>query len=134
MPSCTNGRPDAPVGPCLLGIDEHACCSDAPLGVANHRAPSLDVSLAALHRRLDSAAESIGSQLLQVQLKLALLFETMQRNHAEMLRHRAKDRAEITSLIRLLFSQLDQRLTSLEGTVANLAERVERLEAHDTQA
>ena len=69
-----------------------------------------------------------------MQLKLALLFETMQRNHAEMLRHRAKDRAEITSLIRLLFSQLDQRLTSLEGTVANLAERVERLEAHDTQA
>ena len=104
---------------------------DARLEAHDKRFDTLQASVADLHRHLDVAVEAITAQVQTVAEGVSTLAQTVERHHAEAQRQRAEDRAEITSLVRLSFSQLDQRLTTLEGTVGDLSGRVERLETRN---
>jgi hypothetical protein len=107
---------------------------DARFDSHDARFDAVDASVAELHRHFDVAVDAVTAQVQAVAEGVTTLAATVERHHAEARRQREEDRAEITSLVRLSFSQLDQRLTSLEGTVADLSGRVERLEARDGNA
>jgi phage-related tail protein len=84
-----------------------------------------------LKRHLDIVAESLESKIQLVAEGVVNVDQKLDRRFDALKQEIEKESEETRALIRLSYTELDRRLTTLEGTVAALQSRVDAIEAQN---
>lgn len=110
-------------------IDSKFGAIDARFDAVDEKFGAIDDQFLEMRRSFGVVAEGLERQIQQVAEGVVVLNEKLDRETGALCQEMRAEFSEVKAMIKFSYSELDRRITTVEGEVAGLKSRLDRLEA-----